>query len=78
MASKRMDERKLILRIVKMMPDDISLMSESERLDVLIDIGEIERSQLIRFCSCIITTAADGKRIKMQQLEARYADQLKS
>jgi hypothetical protein len=71
-----MDERKLILRIVKIMPDDIVLMSESERLDVLIDIGEKERGQLIEFCSRIIVTAADGKRIKMQQLEARYADQL--
>ena len=73
--TKRMDERKLIMRLVKMMPDEIILMTESERLDVLIDIGETERTQLIEFCSRIIVTAADGKRIKMQQLEARYADQ---
>ena len=71
-----MDERKLIMRLVKMMPDEIVLLSESERLDVLIDIGENERGQLIEFCSRIIATAADGRRIKMQQLEARYADRL--
>jgi len=74
----RMDERKLILRLIKIMPDELVLLSESERLDVLIDIGEAERNQLILFCSNIITTAADGKRIKIAQLEKRYADQLKS
>ena len=76
--TKRMGERKLILRLVKMMPDELVLLSESERLDVLIDIGETERAQVIEFCARLLVTAADGKRIKMQQLEARYADQLKS
>ena len=76
--TKRMDERKLILRLVKMMPDELVLLSESERLDVLIDVGEAERTQLIEFCARLLVTAADGKRIKMQQLEKRHADQLKS
>ena len=74
--AKKLFERKLIMRLVKMMPDEVILMTESERLDVLIDIGETERGQLIEFCSRIIATAADGRRIKMQQLEARYADRL--
>ena len=74
--TKRMDERKLILRLVKMMPDELVLLSESERLDVLIDVGEAERTQLIEFCARLLVTAADGRRIKMQQLEKRYADQL--
>ena len=76
--TKRMDERKLIMRLVKMMPDELVLLSESERLDVLIDVGETERTQLIEFCARLLVTAADGKRIKMQQLEERYADQLQS
>ena len=76
--TKRMDERKLILRINKIMPDEVILMSDEERLDLLIDLGEDERNRLISLCSRIIATAADGRNIKMKQLEKRYADQIKS
>jgi hypothetical protein len=52
------------------------LIPEAERLDLLIDLPEAERDMLIRLCSRIITTATDGKRIKLEQLEKRYADDL--
>jgi hypothetical protein len=52
------------------------LISEAERLDLLIDLPEGERDMLIRLCSRIITTATDGRRIKLEQLQERYADDL--
>ena len=73
----KMQERKLIWRIVRMMPDDIVLMTDEERLDLLIDLNEDERKHLIEFCSRIIATATLGKEIKIKQLKERYADQLK-
>jgi len=71
-----MDERKLILRIAKILPDEIILMSEAERLDLIMDFPVREGEQLIKLCARIITTAADGKRIKLEQLQERYADDL--
>lgn len=73
---KRMTERALIWRVVKILPDEVAIMTDEERLDLLIDLGIADRTQLIQFCTRIIMTAVDGKRIKMEQLEKRYADQL--
>lgn len=80
---KKMDERKLILRIIKIMPDDTTLaydesfhMTEAERLDLLLDLPVREAELLIAFCARIATAAADGMRIKMEQLQERYADDL--
>ena len=69
-------ENKLIWEICELLPSHILLISDAERLDMLIDLDEGERVQLIKLCSRIITTATDGKRIKLEQLEKRYADDL--
>lgn len=74
---KTTDERILILHIVNTMTNEVIPMSDEERLDLLIDLTDGERDLLISLCSRIITTAADGRNIKLKQLEKRYADQIK-
>ncbi len=69
-------ENKLIFEICALLPSHIFLISDAERLDLLIDLPEGERAQLIKLCSRIITTASDGKRIKLEQLQERYANDL--
>jgi hypothetical protein len=71
-------ENKLIWEICELLPSHIMLIPDEERLDVLIDLPVGEANMLIALCSRIITTAADGRNIKLKQLEERYADQIKS
>ena len=71
-------ENKLIWELCELLPSHIMIIPETERLNLLIDLPEGERNQLLALCSRIITTAADGRNIKMKQLEERYADQIKS
>ena len=78
MATRRVSvrENKLIFEICELLPTHLMLIPEAERLDLLIDLPEGERDMLIRLCSRIITTATAGKRIKLEQLQERYADDL--
>ena len=69
-------ENKLIWEICRLLPSHILLISDEERLDLLIDLDEAEREMLLKLCSRIITTAVDGKNIKTAQLKKRYANQL--
>ena len=69
-------ENKLIFEICELLPTHLMLISEAERLDLLIGLPEGERDMLINLCARIVTTAADGKRIKLEQLQERYADDL--
>ena len=78
MVKRRMviGENKLIWDVCKLLRSPIVIIPDDQRLDLLIDMDEGERNKLIEFCSRIVTRAADGKRIKLEQLEKRYADQL--
>ena len=68
MAKRRMviGENKLIWDVCKLLRSPIFIIPDDQRLDLLIDMDEGERNKLIEFCSRIITTATDGKRIKLE------------